>query len=275
MTPRTTSPVALITGGGQGLGLAMARRLRADGFEVVVADVDAGRSDQAAAEVSGTALVIDVTDDESVRRGVDTLARQFGRLDVLINNAGIISRSNAEEIDSHGWQRELDVHLGGTMRCSRQAFGLLRDSSNGSIINLASVGSTLGLPHRLAYTAAKSGVTGLTRTLAAEWGPFGIRVNAVAPGYIDTGMMRSGLESGVLDEDRLLERTPLRRFGSPDEIASAASFLASADASFVTGIVLRVDGGITIDGTFHSSEFTGVSGRAHTPDSSGTQEGLR
>ncbi|WP_435173975.1 SDR family NAD(P)-dependent oxidoreductase [Gordonia hongkongensis] len=246
--------VALITGGGQGLGLAMARRLHADGHHVVVADIDAGRADQAAADVSGTALVVDVTDDDSVRRGVESVRRVHGRLDILINNAGIISRTNAEEIDSGRWQAELDVHLGGTMRCSREAFDLLRESPTASIINLASVGSTFGLPHRLAYTAAKSGVLGITRTLAAEWGPHGIRVNAVAPGYIDTGMMRSGIESGTLDERRLLSRTPLRRFGTPDEIAAAASFLASTDASFVTGTVLRVDGGITIDGTFHSAD---------------------
>ncbi|WAC54285.1 SDR family NAD(P)-dependent oxidoreductase [Gordonia sp. SL306] len=253
MTGSDSPRVALVTGGGQGLGLAMARRLAADGLEIVIADIDAARTDQAAAEVSGTAMVLDVTDDRSVRRGIDAVADRFGRLDVLINNAGIISRSNAEEIDSDRWLRELDVHLGGTMRCSRQAFPLLREAPAAAIVNLASVGSTFGLPHRLAYTAAKSGVTGITRTLAAEWGPYGIRVNAVAPGYIDTGMMRSGLESGTLDEDRLLDRTPLRRFGLPEEIASATSFLVSADASFVTGTVLRVDGGITIDGTFHSA----------------------
>lgn len=246
--------VALITGGGQGLGLAMARRLRADGHQVVIADIDAGRADQAAADVSGSALVVDVTDDESVRRGVEAVRERFGRLDALINNAGIISRTQAEAIDSGRWQAELDVHLGGTMRCSREAFVLLREAPNASIINLASVGSTFGLPGRLAYTAAKSGVLGVTRTLAAEWGPHGIRVNAVAPGYIDTGMMRSGLDTGTLDEKRLIDRTPLRRFGSPDEVAAATSFLASTDASFVTGTVLRVDGGITIDGTFHSAD---------------------
>jgi short-subunit dehydrogenase len=112
------------------------------------------------------------------------------------------------------------------------------------------VGSTLGLPLRLAYSTAKSGMLGLTRTLAAEWGSFGIRVNAIAPGYIDTDLMRSGFGEGVLDEQEILNRTPLRRLGSPDEIANVASFLASSDASFVTGILLKADGGVTIDGDF-------------------------
>lgn len=249
--------VVLITGGGQGLGLSMAKRLIADGRKVVIADIDAAKADQSAAEIGATSVVMDVTDDESVRRGLAHCREMHGRLDTLINNAGIISRTHAEAIDSDRWRRELDVHLGGAMRCSREAFEMLRESDTASILNLASVGSTFGLPHRLAYTAAKSGVTGITRTLAAEWGPYGIRVNAIAPGYMDTGMMRSGIESGTLDEDRLLSRTPLRRFGRPDEVAAATSFLISSDASFVTGVVLRVDGGITIDGTFHAAAPTG------------------
>jgi NAD(P)-dependent dehydrogenase (short-subunit alcohol dehydrogenase family) len=142
------------------------------------------------------------------------------------------------------------VNLGGTMRCSRTAHPLLLRSSAPSIVNLASVGSTFGLPGRVGYSTAKSGILGLTRTLAAEWGRSGIRVNAVAPGYVETPMMVSGFASGALDRDVLLSRTPLIRFGTVDDIAGAVAFLASADAAFITGIVLKVDGGITIDGSF-------------------------
>lgn len=251
--------VALITGGAQGLGLATAHRLGEDGFHVVVADIVADRA-QAAVDrltadgIGATAAAVDVTDDASVEACFDVVDSVAGGLDVLVNNAGIISRANAEDIESDRWERELSVHLGGAMRCSRAAYPRLLSSSAPAIVNLASVGSTFGLPHRLAYTTAKAGVVGMTRTLAAEWGKKGIRVNAVAPGYMDTGMMQSGIAGGALDRDRLLMRTPLMRFGYPEEVASAISFLVSKDASFVTGVLLKVDGGITIDGTFHPDD---------------------
>lgn len=246
---------ALVTGAGQGLGLAISRRLLSDGYRVVMGDLDEERVRAAAAGSSGDPaavlpLAMDVTDDESVRQAFAALGSD-GVLDVLVNNAGIISRTPAEEFSSGQWDREMAVNLGGTMRCSRTAYTYLTKSAAPSIVNLASVGSTFGLPHRLGYSTAKSGVVGLTRTLAAEWGRRGIRVNAVAPGYIETPMMLSGFDTGALDRDRLLSRTPLMRFGRADEVAAAVSFLVSGDASFVTGVVLRVDGGITVDGTFH------------------------
>ncbi|WP_132992688.1 SDR family NAD(P)-dependent oxidoreductase [Gordonia zhaorongruii] len=246
--------VALVTGGARGLGFAIGRRLAEDGLTVVLADLATSSVDESAHEIDGHARAVDVTDDASVEEAIAWIENDLGRLDVLVNNAGIISRTSSQDVDSAVWTREIDVHLGGTMRCSRQAHRLLSSSDSASVINLASVGSTFGLPMRLAYTAAKSGITGMTRTLAAEWGPDGIRVNALAPGYMDTAMTRSGINTGVLDGDRLLQRTPLRRLGRPDEIASSASFLASSDASFVTGTVLRVDGGITVDGTFHNEQ---------------------
>ncbi|WP_372733532.1 SDR family NAD(P)-dependent oxidoreductase [Nocardioides sp.] len=244
------SRTALVTGGAQGLGLAIGGRLVSDGFDVVLADVDGEAVLEAADLIGATGVRMDVTDDAAVASVFAELPD--GQLDVLVNNAGIISRQPASEFDSVQWDREMAVNLGGAMRCSRAAFEMLTASANPSVLNLASVGSTFGLPQRLGYSTTKAGVLGLTRTLAAEWGPHGIRVNAIAPGYVETQMMRSGFATGALDESRLLDRTPLGRFGTADEIAAAASFLASADASFVTGIVLKVDGGITIDGSFHA-----------------------
>jgi 3-oxoacyl-[acyl-carrier protein] reductase len=239
---------ALVTGAAQGLGLAISARLAADGYVVVMGDVNEDAVAKAAAEIGGTGVRMDVTDDASVAA---TMAVAGDRLDVLVNNAGIISRQPAAEFDSAQWDREMAVNLGGTMRCSRSAYPLLVRGERPSIVNLASVGSTFGLPQRLGYSTAKTGIVGMTRTLAAEWGRAGIRVNAVAPGYIETPMMLSGFDTGALDRDRLLSRTPLMRFGTSSEVAGTVSFLVGPDASFVTGVVLEVDGGITIDGTFH------------------------
>lgn len=241
---------ALVTGGARGLGLAIGRRLVKEGYDVWLGDVDGAAVGTAADAVGATGIAMDVTDDETVAAAFATFDER--PLDVLVNNAGIISRQAAADFDSVQWERELAVNLGGVMRCSRAAFGSLSRSSHASVVNLASVGSTFGLPQRLGYSTTKSGVLGLTRTLAAEWGPHGIRVNAVAPGYIETPMMLSGFDSGALDSVRLLDRTPLGRFGTAEEIAAAVAFLVSDDASFVTGAVLKVDGGITIDGSFHA-----------------------
>ncbi|WP_035867225.1 SDR family NAD(P)-dependent oxidoreductase [Cryptosporangium arvum] len=247
-----TRPVAVVTGGARGLGEAIATRLAADGYAVVIADVLA----DLAAETAGTiehaiGIGIDVTDDAGVAEAVRTVHAELGRIDVLVNNAGVVVRSASQDIDTAAWIRELDVNMGGTMRCSRAVYPHLLASPNPSIVNLASVGSSLGLNLRLGYTATKTGIVGMTRELAAEWGRRGIRVNAVAPGYMDTTMTRTGLAAGVLDEQLLLQHTPLGRLGRAAEVAAAVSFLVSPDASFVTGVVLPVDGGFVIDGTFH------------------------
>ncbi len=259
MTGEGVDRTAVVTGAAQGLGLAIAERLGRDGCRVILGDVneplaavEAERLREAGIDASATTM--DVTDDDSVRVAFESLGKDRS-LDVLVNNAGIISRQPAARFDSKRFDLEMAVNLGGTMRCSRTAYPYLLRSPAPSIVNLASVGSTFGLPERLGYSTAKTGIVGMTRTLAAEWGRQGIRVNAVAPGYIETPMMLSGFESGALDRDRLLGRTPLTRLGRSEDVAGVVSFLVSPDAGFVTGIVLKVDGGLTIDGTFRDDEI--------------------
>lgn len=245
----------LITGGGQGIGAATGYEFARRGWNVVVADLDEEGAVRQAEQFEGKGhhegFNCDVTSEGSVSElFAQVSAVSDGVLDAVVNCAGILIREEARALDLHRWNQQLQVHLTGTMLVSRSAYPLLLGRSCPSIVNVASVGSTFGLPGRVAYATAKSGIVGLTRTLASEWGPDGIRVNAIAPGYVRTAMVQSGLDSGNLSQEALVSRTPLRRLAMPEEIATAIAFLASADAAFVTGAVLKVDGGLTIDGRF-------------------------
>lgn len=256
-------PVAIVTGAGRGLGHGIAQQLADDGFNVAIVDLDFDQAQAAAHEIeesrreAGAELVgfgADITQKLQVEQAISGVVERWGRIDGLVNNAGVIARGRAETFSQDTWQQHLDVHLTGAMLCSQAAFPHLRHSNQGSIVNIGSVGSSFGLPGRLAYTTAKTGVIGLTRVLAAEWGPFGITVNAVAPGYMDTTMTHSGFETGVIDPDRLLTRIPLAKLGHASDIGYAVSFLVSYRARYITGATLKVDGGITIDGTFGPPE---------------------
>ncbi|MGH9093322.1 MAG: SDR family NAD(P)-dependent oxidoreductase, partial [Acidimicrobiales bacterium] len=196
------------------------------------------------------ALPADVTDEASVAAMTEGAVAFAGGLDALVTCAGVISRGESATHDWALWARDLEVNVGGTYRCARAAFPALRRSGAGAVVTVGSLGSFLGMPQRPSYDTAKAGVLGLTRTLAVEWGPVGVRANAVAPGFVDTEMMRSGMAAGLLDERRIMDRLPLRRLGRPGEIAEVAVFLASPRAAYVTGAVVPVDGGLLVDGTF-------------------------
>ena len=238
--------VAAVTGAAQGLGLADAQRLAAGGYRVVVADLD-GEAAAAAAEAIGggaVGLPADVTDPAAVDELFARVERDFGRLDVLVNNAGISYPEPTADLSEERWQRMLDIHLGGTFRCSKRAYPLLA-RQGGAIVNVSSIAAILGQGKRAAYSAAKGGIAALTRDLAMEWAPDGIRVNAVAPGVIETEILTENIERGMLDPAVFGTRVPLGRMGRPEEIAETVYFLAET-ATYVTGQVIVVDGGFTV-----------------------------
>lgn len=248
-------PVAVITGGASGIGLAAAEAFVARGYDVVLADLDGDRaSDEAKrlgrGDVRALGVPLDVGDSASIAATVDRVREQLGRTDVLVNSAGYADSGPSEQISDDVWDRMIRVHLGGTFRCSRGFFELLRDAPAGSIVNLSSIGAHVGRPGRPHYGAAKSGIEGMTRTLSVEWASHGIRVNAVAPGHVHTPLIDTIMAAGTFNPERTIARIPLSRLGRPEEIAAAIVFLGSTDGSFVTGQVLVADGGMTVNGSF-------------------------
>jgi NAD(P)-dependent dehydrogenase (short-subunit alcohol dehydrogenase family) len=248
---RDSKPVALVTGGARGIGLATSRHLAERGYHAVLADFNEEWANSAAAELRATGLSaepahVDVTDRGSVDEMFARVIAESGRLDTLVTCAGITDQGDSSTMTDESWSRMLSTHLDGTFRCCRAAYETLKQSPIASIVTVSSVVAQLGLPKRLSYAVAKNGVEGLTRTLAVEWASDGIRVNSIAPGWTRTLQFDAAVISGVVDEARLVARIPMGRLALPEEIARAIGFLCSSDASYISGQVLVADGCVSI-----------------------------
>jgi 3-oxoacyl-[acyl-carrier protein] reductase len=240
--------VALVTGAARGIGAATALALAEAGARVALVDRDAEgieRTADAIGRAGSDALAIpaDVTDAPAIERAVDTVVAEWGRLDVLVNNAGIVRDATLGKVSDDDWTATLDVNLRGTMIGTRAALRPMRAAGAGRILSATSVVARMGNYGQTAYAASKAGIIGMTRAWARELGPLGITANAVAPGFIDTEMAR-GVPEKVLGA--LLQRTAARRLGRPEEVAAVYVFLASDLASFINGAVVGVDGGLLL-----------------------------
>lgn len=243
--------VALVTGAGQGIGAATAQRLAQEGARVALADLNEQAVTEAAHALEthgapGLPLVCDVADAAAVQATVERVATELGRLDILVNNAGITRDNLLFKMTDAEFDTVLAVHVRGAFLCARAAQKYMVEQQHGRIISLSST-SALGNRGQVNYSSAKAALQGLTRTLAIELGPFGITVNAVAPGFIDTAMTQETARRMGMDPEAFkaagAQRIPLRRVGQPSEVASVIAFLASDDASFVSGQTIYVAGG--------------------------------
>ncbi|MEZ5825676.1 MAG: SDR family NAD(P)-dependent oxidoreductase [Geminicoccaceae bacterium] len=248
--------VALVTGGARGIGRATAGALAAMGADIGIVDIhgdEAASTATAIGEAHGVraaGVAADVADEAACRAAHERLAGELGGVTVLVNNAGIMPQSVVphHEQPISNFNEMLGVHIGGAVHFSHLCIPHMRAVRFGRIVNLSSVLGIVGLPNRLGYTVAKTGMKGLTRGLALENARYGITVNAIAPGYILTDVLRDRAESGMLNYDLYAERTPVGRWGRPEEIARVIAFLAHPDSAFITGVVWPVDGGYTMRG---------------------------
>ena len=235
--------IAVITGGGRGIGKATAQLFTNEGATVVIAEFDEVSGQSTANELGAHFIKTDVSNEESVNALFNFVSSEFGQLDILVNNAGILADSTLKKLDPDSFDAVINVNLRGVYLCGRAAADIMIEQGSGVVLNASSVIAHQGNFGQTNYVASKAGVIGITKVWARELGKNGIRVNAVAPGFIQTNMT-AGMPEKVVD--MMGEKVPLKRWGQPEDVANAYAFLASDEASYITGAVLNVDGGVVV-----------------------------
>jgi len=247
---RLKDKVAIVTGAGRGIGEAIARRLSEEGAKVVISDIDLPAAQGAAEKLNAMGrqaiavkanIAVKADDEAMVKAAID----KFGRVDILVNNAGMSVVGASETLEESRWRSGLDVMLTGTFLCSQAAGKEMIKQKSGKIVNIASVNGIGAFPERVCYCSAKAGVMAMTKVLGTEWAHYNINVNAVAPGYVGTDLVKNLAAAGTLDQDELARRTPLGRLAQPEEIANCVLFLASDESNYIEGQTVTVDGGWT------------------------------
>lgn len=240
--------VVLVTGGASGIGFAIAKAFAANDSNVVVVGRKRDKLRSAMKELGGntTALAFDLNELEKLPALVGKIVRDVGAIDILVNNAGINLKKDAQKVTNEEYERVIRTNQTAVFALSREVAKSMTARGTGSIIMISSMASQYGIPKVVAYTASKSAVEGMTRALAVEWSRCGVRVNCIAPGFIATDMSAKALDGDRERKRKVLSRTPMNRLGEPYEVANAALFLASTQSSFITGVILPVDGGNSI-----------------------------
>ena len=235
--------IALVTGGGRGIGKAIVHQYSKEGATVIIADFDENSGKETADSVGGYFVNVDISDEESVTSLFEYVKTKFSQLDILVNNAGVLKDNTLKKLESDQFDEIIHVNLRGTYLCGKAAADIMVEQKGGVILNAASVVAHNGNFGQTNYVASKTGVIGMTKVWARELGKDGIRVNAIAPGFIKTDMTSKMPEKII---KMMGEKVPLKRWGTPQDVANVYTFLASDEASYITGTVLNVDGGVVV-----------------------------
>jgi NAD(P)-dependent dehydrogenase (short-subunit alcohol dehydrogenase family) len=248
MSNTDQNKIAIVTGGGSGLGLAIATKFVASGMTTIIVGRDAAKLERAKETLGALCqpVVCDISNLASVPVFVEDVVKRYGRIDVLVNNAGINMKKEFIEVTDQEFQNIITTNLCAVFSLSREVVRQMLKQGSGSVINISSMAAQYGLPKVIAYTASKTAIDGMTRAMAVELSPKGIRVNAIAPGFIETDMTAKALNTDPERKQKVFGRTPMGYMGKPDDIGDAALFLASDAAKYITGVVLPVDGGNSI-----------------------------